>query len=46
MRVISCHVIHSLMSCDYRVSDASGKLTVNDVGGYPLKREMLDTNVS
>ena len=29
-----------------RVSDASGELEVTEVGSYPLKRELLDTNVS
>ena len=30
----------------YRVSDASGTLQISEVGNYPLKRELLDTNVS
>ena len=30
----------------YQVSDASGFLEINEVGSYPLKRDMLDTNVS
>lgn len=30
----------------YRVSDESGALEITEVGNYPLKREMLDTNVS
>ena len=30
----------------YQVSDASGFLEINEVGNYPLKRDMLDTNVS
>lgn len=30
----------------YRVSDASGKLEVSEVGQKPLKREHLDSNVS
>ena len=29
----------------YRVSDESGALEISEVGSYPLKREMLDTNV-
>ena len=29
----------------YQVSDASGTLTVTEVGGYPLKRELLDSKV-
>ena len=29
----------------YQVSDASGSLTVTEVGGYPLKRELLDSKV-
>ena len=29
----------------YRVSDESGSLEISEVGSYPLKREMLDTNV-
>jgi hypothetical protein len=28
----------------YKVSDASGELEITDVGTYPLKRELLDTN--
>lgn len=32
--------------CYSRVSDASGKLEVKEVGGKPLKFAMLDTNVS
>ncbi|XP_065886890.1 gelsolin, cytoplasmic-like [Dysidea avara] len=28
----------------YQVSDASGFLEINEVGNYPLKRDMLDTN--
>ena len=30
----------------YRVSDASGTLEITEVGKFPLKREMLDSNVS
>ena len=30
----------------YRVSDASGSLEITEVGKCPLKREMLDSNVS
>ena len=30
----------------YRVSDESGALEITEVGSYPLKRDMLDTNVS
>lgn len=30
----------------YRVSDASGSLVISEVGSYPLKRELLDSNVS
>ena len=30
----------------YRVSDASGSLEITEVGGYPLSRDMLDSNVS
>ena len=33
-------------SPSHRVSDASGELEITDVGTYPLKRELLDTNVS
>jgi len=29
----------------YKLSDASGVLEINEVDGYPLKRDMLDTNV-
>ena len=29
----------------YQVSDESGMLTVTEVGGYPLKRELLDSKV-
>ena len=29
----------------YRVSDESGALEITEVGSYPLKRDMLDTNV-
>lgn len=29
----------------YRVSDASGSLEITETGKYPLKREMLDSNV-
>ena len=29
----------------YQVSDESGELTVTEVGGYPLKRELLDSKV-
>lgn len=29
----------------YRVSDESGALEISEVGSYPLKRDMLDTNV-
>ena len=29
----------------YQVSDESGALTVTEVGGYPLKRELLDSKV-
>jgi len=29
----------------YQVSDASGVLEINEIGSYPLKRDMLDTNV-
>ena len=29
----------------YRVSDESGALTITEVGGYPLKRELLDSKV-
>ena len=30
----------------YQVSDESGTLTISEVGGYPLKRELLDSKVS
>ena len=30
----------------YRVSDASGSLEITEVGGYPLSRDLLDSNVS
>ena len=30
----------------YCVSDASGSLVISEVGKYPLKRELLDSNVS
>ena len=30
----------------YRVSDESGALEITEVGSYPLKRDMLDSNVS
>ena len=29
----------------YQVSDESGSLTITEVGGYPLKRELLDSKV-
>ena len=29
----------------YQVSDESGTLTITEVGGYPLKRELLDSKV-
>jgi hypothetical protein len=29
----------------YQVSDESGALTVTEAGGYPLKRELLDSKV-
>ena len=29
----------------FQVSDESGTLTVTEVGGYPLKRELLDSKV-
>ena len=28
----------------YRVTDAGGSLQMEEEGGYPLKKEMLDTN--
>ena len=30
----------------YQVSDESGTLTITEVGGYPLKRELLDSKVT
>ena len=44
--LLSVLIDESIKPSTCRVSDAGGELEVMEVGQYPLKMELLDTNVS